>query len=321
MSTRSSDAAFLEAEAQVFAGYSLTPNERRVRLQKPALTLRALELGSGEPALFLHGMGGSAVHWASLLSLLPSLHKIAIDMPGHGGSDDVDFRGVDLRSWFRDLLTGCLDELELDSAHIVGHSMSAMFGMWLALDAPKRVRSLVALGTPAAAFGEGHPPAFIKMVARPGIGPLALSMPAPLFMYRRLMATMLGRRAVESAPEAFIRASYLGPRGGTHAKTISSFANELYRGVRAEPRRYALSDDELARIAKPVLIIWGQEEDGMVMSMAEGRKKAALIGNGRFEVLPGGHLPWLEDTQGCADLISAFLPDPASRLADSPGDR
>jgi pimeloyl-ACP methyl ester carboxylesterase len=56
--------------------------------------------------------------------------------------------------------------------HIVGHSMSAMFGMWLALDPPERVRSLVALGTPAAAFGEGRLPIFIKIVSRPRMGPL-----------------------------------------------------------------------------------------------------------------------------------------------------
>jgi pimeloyl-ACP methyl ester carboxylesterase len=276
-------------------------------LKRPALTARVLELGSGEPVLFLHGMGSAAVHWASLLSRLPSLHEFAIDMPGHGASDDVDYHGLDLRSWYKDFLTGCLDELALESAHIVGHSMGAMFGMWLALDAPERVRSLIAFGTPAAAFGEGHPPVFIRILSRPGLGPLVMSLPAPLFMYRRLMATMLGRHAVESAPEAFIRASYLGPRGGAHAKTISGFANELYRGVHAEPQRYALSDNELARIDKPMLLIWGQLEDGMVMSIAEARKKAALIPNARFEVVPGGHLPWLDDPQGCANLISDFF--------------
>ncbi len=305
--TKRSDAKFLEAEKQVFDGYSLKPKSFRIRLQKPALTLRVLELGSGEPVLFLHGMGTSAVHLASLMSRLPSLHKIAIDMPGHGASDDVDYRGLDLRNWYRDLLTGCLGELGLESAHIVGHSMSAMFGMWLALDAPERVRSVVAIGTPAAAFGAGRTPAFIKIASRPGIGPLVLSMPIPPFMYRRMMATMLGRHAVDTAPKALIRASYLGPRVGRHPKSLSTFANELFRGVRAEPQRYALSDDELARIKKPVLIIWGQAEDGMVMSIADARKKAALMRNVRFEVVPGGHEPWLDEPQRCADLVSAFL--------------
>jgi len=301
-----SDEKFLEAEKQVFAGYLLTSKTRRIRLKQPALTLRAIELGSGEPALFLHGMGGSGVHWASLMSRLPSMRKIAIDLPGHGASDGVDCRGVDLRSWAKDLLTGCLDELALDSTHIIGHSMGAMFGMWLALDAPERVRSLVAIGTPAVAFG-GRMPGFIRMAALPGIGPLMLSMPTPLFMYRRMMASFLGRHAVDAAPEALIRASYLGGRGASHGETLHTLANEMLRGLHAEPRRYALSGDELARIDKPVLMIWGRAEDGVILSIAEAREKVAIMPNARLEVLAGGHEPWLDDPKGCADLVSAFL--------------
>ena len=77
--------------------------------------------------------------------------------------------------------------------------------------------------------------------------------------------------------------------------------------MRAEPQRYALSADEPARIDKPVLIIWGQAEDGMFMTIAEARKKASLIPNARFEVLPGGHEPWLDDLPPFAELVSAFL--------------
>ena len=301
-----SDSAFLEAETQVFASYSLTPRTRRLELKKPAITLRAIEVGSGEPALFLHGGGVCPAHWASLMSCLPELHKIAIDMPGHGESGGVDYRGVDLRSWHKDLLTGCLDAMGLDSAHIIGHSMGAMFGMWFALDAPERARSLVAIGTPAVAFGEGHLGS-MRMMALPGIGPLMLSMPKPMFMYRGIMAGFLGRHAVSTVPEELIRASYQGTRGASHAKTFSSFMRELIRGLHAVPQRYALSADELARIDKPVLIIWGQAEDGMVMSIAEARKKAALMPNARFEVLPGGHEPWLDDLPPFAELVSAFL--------------
>jgi pimeloyl-ACP methyl ester carboxylesterase len=299
--------AFLDAAAEVFATYSITPRTRTIHLQKPALTLQAIEVGSGPPAFFMHGAGSNATHWASLLSRLPSLHCVAIDMPGHGASEGVDYRGVDLRAWYKDLLTGCLDALGFESAHIIGHSQGAMFGMWLALDAPERMRSLVALGTPAVAFGEGHPPIFLKLASRPRIGQLVLSMPTPPFMYRRMMASFLGRHAVETAPEALIRASYLGARGGSHAKTISSLMHEIFRGVRANTQRYDLSADELARIDKPVLIIWGQAEDGMLMPVADAKKKAAAIPNARFELVPGGHEPWLDSLEACAELISAFI--------------
>src|SRR5712692_4880760 len=265
MRDRTSHAAFFKAETEVFAGYSLTPRTLRFALERPAISLRAIELGSGEPALFMHGAALCPAHWASLMSRLPSLRKIAIDMPGHGASGDVDFRGVDLRRWHKDVLTGCLDALGLESAHIVGHSMGAMCGMWLALDAPDRVRSLIAIGTPAVAFGEGRLGP-MRIMALPVVGGLMLSMPKPQFMYRRIMTSFLGRHAVDTAPESLISASYLATRGAPHAKTFSTFLRELLRGVRAEPQRYALSADELASIHKPVLIIWGQAEDGMFMS-------------------------------------------------------
>ena len=306
MSERPSQTAFFKAETEVFAGYSLTPRTRQLVLEKPAISLRAIELGSGEPVLFMHGGALCPAHWASLMSRLPRLRKIAIDMPGHGASDGIDYRGVDLRPWYKNLLTGCLDKLELESAHIIGHSMGAMIGMWLALDAPERVRSLVAIGTPAVAFGEGDLGS-MRMMMLPGIGRLMLSTPTPMFMYRRIVAGFLGRHAVDAAPDALIRATYLGTRGADYATTLSSFLREIVRGVRAEPPRYALSADELARIDKPMLIIWGQAEDGVFMSIAEARKKAALIPKARFEVLPGGHEPWLDDVQPCAELVSAFL--------------
>jgi pimeloyl-ACP methyl ester carboxylesterase len=267
--------AFLEAEQQVFAGCSLEPRARQLRLQRPPLALRIVEFGDGEPALFLHGLSLCTAHWAPLISRLPSLRSIAIDMPGHGGSEGVDYRGVDLRHWYKELLTGCLDELGLDSVHVVGHSQGSTLGMWLALDAPERVRSLVAIGTPAVAFGASAES--LRMLALPGIGPLLL-----------------------------VRATYLATRRASFGSTVSTYLREMFRGMGSEPQRYVLSADELARIHQPVLIIWGHDDDRF-QSIAEARERAALIPNARFEVVPGGHEPWLDDLQPCARLVSAFL--------------
>ena len=96
-------------------------------------------------------------------------------------------------------------------------------------------------------------------------------------------------------------------KGTLSDERLRTFLREMLRGLGAEPQRYALRADELARIDKPVLIIWGQAEDGVIMSIAEGRKKAAHISNAHFEVLPGGHEPWLDDLEPCAELVSAFL--------------
>ena len=100
-------------------------------------------------------------------------------------ADAVDFRGVDLRAWYTNLLTGCLDALGLGAVHLIGHSQGAMQARWLALDAPARVRSVVAIGTPAVAFGARVDA--VRLLARPGLG-------------RLLLACRRGRRRVPPHP-------------------------------------------------------------------------------------------------------------------------
>jgi pimeloyl-[acyl-carrier protein] methyl ester esterase len=296
--------SFLNAEADVFATYSLKPKVRQLQLQKPRISLRVTEVGDGEPTLFLHGFSLCTAHWAPLLAQLPSLRSIAIDMPGHGGSDGVDFRGVDLRRWFKDMLINFLNELGLDSVHVVGHSQGAFIGLGLALDAPERVRSLVAIGTPAVALGARVDS--LRMFARPGIGPLLLSMPKPARAYRSILVSTIGLQAVESAPEELIRATYLGTQRRAFGTTVSTYLREMFKGVDAKPQRYVLSDEELARIDRPVLIVWGREDIGY-QTTAEVRERAALIPNARFELVPGGHEPWLDDLTSTARQVSDFL--------------
>jgi pimeloyl-[acyl-carrier protein] methyl ester esterase len=296
--------SFLKAEADVFAAYSLKPTVHQTRLQTPRMELRVTEVGDGEPTLFLHGFSLCSAHWAPLMARLPSLHSIAIDMPGHGGSDGIDFRGVNLRRWFRDMLSNCLDELGLDSVHVVGHSQGAFIGLGLALDAPERVRSLVMIGTPAVALGARVDS--LRMLARPGIGPLLLSMPKPASAYRDILVRTIGLHAVESASAELIRATYLGTQRRVFGTTISTYLREMFKGVDAKPQRYVLTDEELARIERPVLIVWGREDTGY-QTTAEVRERAALIPNSRFELVPGGHEPWLDELESTATQVSSFL--------------
>lgn len=296
--------SFLEADAQVFAMHSLKPRARQLGLKRPGMTLRVVEVGDGEPTLFLHGFSLCTAHWAPLMARLPSLHCIAIDMPGHGLSDGVDYRGVDLRSWYREMLTSCLDELGLDSVHIVGHSQGAMLGLWLALDAPERVRSLVAIGTPAVALGARLDS--LRVLARPGIGPLMLSMPKSHSMYRRMLVNTIGLHAVDAAPDELIRATYMGTRQTKFGRTVSTYLREMFRGADAQPQRYVLTDNELAEIKRPVLVIWGRDYDGF-QTTTEVRKRVAWIPNARFELVPGGHEPWLDDLESTSEQVSSFL--------------
>ena len=100
-----SSPGYEKAEARIFERHVLRPETHQLRLEKPRLTLRALEVGRVEPALFLHGFSHCTAHWAPLVSRLVDTRSIMIDMPGHGASDAVDYSGVDLRDWYESMLT------------------------------------------------------------------------------------------------------------------------------------------------------------------------------------------------------------------------
>jgi pimeloyl-ACP methyl ester carboxylesterase len=244
-----------------------------------------------------------------------------LDLPGHGGADPVDFRGVDLRKWFNALLLSCLDELGLEKVCLVGHSQGGMVALWLALAAPERVRSVVVIGTPAVAFGARIEA--LRFLTWRGLGKLLFWMPKPRHAYRNILAGTLGRAAVEAFPD-LVTATYLATHRPGFARTAYTEMRELFRGVDAEPRRYALADSELLTITQPVLVLWG-EGDTRFQATAYAQARAALMPRGRFEVMPGDHTPWLDDPAGCARRIAAavtspFLPKSQS-LAGSPGVR
>jgi pimeloyl-ACP methyl ester carboxylesterase len=304
VSGKTANPGYAEAEARVFGNYALSPAIRALSLVRPRLRVRAVEVGIGELVVFLHGGGLCNAHWAPLVSRLSGicgLRSIMLDAPGHSAADAVDFSGIDLRTWYKEMLIGCLDALGLEQARLIGHSQGAMQALWLALDAPERVRSVVAIGTPAVAFGakvDG-----LRILARPIIGRLLLSVPWPPPLYRNILAGTMGPLAVRAYPD-LVRATYLATHRAGYAMTESSYLQEMFRGADAEPRRYVLSDAELGHMTQPVLVLWG--EDDRIQSLEEAKARAALMPHSRFEVVLGGHEPWLDDLEACANLISAF---------------
>jgi pimeloyl-ACP methyl ester carboxylesterase len=102
--------------------------------------------GTGDPVLFLHGLGGSMHDWAAQLPAFAPKHRvIRLDVRGHGSSDKPGGR-YEVEQFASDAIA-VLRAAGVERAHIAGISMGGMIALQLAVDAPGLVRSLVLVNT------------------------------------------------------------------------------------------------------------------------------------------------------------------------------
>lgn len=296
--------AFASAERRLFDHYGVSYERRTLTLADPALDVAILETGVGRPVIFVHGSGMSSATWAPLLAHLPDRHAIAIDLPGFGCSDTYSYEGRPLREHAVAQLRSALDALDLPRAPIVGTSLGGMWGLNLAVAAPERVSAVVSLGMPAVALPGVRADPFFRILSTPVIGWLASHGPTPkgAAAARKGMAKTLGPRALAQTPDEFFEIVALGMKRPGWGRAMWTHLNRAMRFGRARPEN-PFSDDELRSITTRVQLIWG---DGDVYGGPQiGRRAVELMPNAELEVLNGGHAPFLDDPERCAELIRA----------------
>ena len=105
------------------------------------IELNYVEVGSGEALLLIMGFGGDHLAWAFQTSVFAQSYRvIAFDNRGAGQSDvpDVPYSA----RMMADDAVGLLDHLKIERAHVLGVSMGGMIAQEVALNHPRRVRSL-----------------------------------------------------------------------------------------------------------------------------------------------------------------------------------
>lgn len=96
---------------------------------------RVVEAGAGEPLLLIHGVGLRAEAWAPQIEALASVARmIAVDMPGHGGSDPLPGQPAlaDYVAW----AARVIQALGLGPVSVAGHSMGSLIAAGLAVERP-----------------------------------------------------------------------------------------------------------------------------------------------------------------------------------------
>jgi len=256
---------------------------RREQLRIRGLRIQAQVCGEGEPLLLYSGIWGEIALWERLLPHLTGFQTIAFDPPGIGRSQMPAFP---LSMWgLAHMGTAVLDELGIQSAHVLGASFGGAVAQQMAFSHPSRVRRLVLASTSFGGFAmPGSPVAFWHFIHPRSYHPKRLE---------RVAGAMFGGR-LRTEPE-LVRSM--------HIRRPTDTMSALYR---LAPLFGWTSLPWLWAIGHPTLLIAG--DDDPVTPLVNHRVIASLIPRARLHVVRGGgHLVLLDSAHRIGPLITSFL--------------
>lgn len=294
---------YLAAEARLWRVHGLAPTEHWVTLPRLGARIRVVEVGSGEPILFIPGTGGTGPYWAPLVRELQDHRCLMVERPGWGLSGPIDYRGVDFAGVATEIMTEVLDRFRIERSHLVGASIGALWALRFAQHAPQRVGRVVLLG----GFPEQEIaiPQFIKLLRSP-IGALIVRLPMrPGMLRKQLDGIGHGESLARGDMEEFVawRVSLQRNTGSMRHERDMIRAITGPDGFRPG---ITMGDEDLAAIEAPTVMLFGTLDP--TGSADVWRRFAGSMPAGELRPVPNaGHMPWWDDAAAVASHVRAHM--------------
>ena len=247
----------------------------------------------GTPVLLLHGVTDSWRAFEPVLPHLPaSLRAISLTQRGHGDSDKPE-SGYEIGDFAADAVA-LLDELGIERAVVVGHSMGAWVAEKVAAGHPERVTALVVAG----AIGPVVPG---SEVAEFGAELAVLEDPVPREVAHEFQVSTTERPLAASQLDVFVDESLKVPA-------------RVWRAAFDGFTRFDVAA-ALTSIVAPTLAVWGDCD--AFASRADQDHLLARVPSARLRVYEGtGHaVHWEEPERFAADVAAL-----AARVTEAPAE-
>lgn len=144
-------AALLHASPQQAAVATAAPSLSTAADQQfttDGVTVRYRDLGSGDPIIFIHGYTSSIEGMLGIANALPpDYRKVALDIRGFGKSSKFSDEARFGKGMVDDVIH-LMDQLKIQKAHLVGHSMGALIAANVLAQHPERVESAALVAGP-----------------------------------------------------------------------------------------------------------------------------------------------------------------------------
>ncbi len=262
------------------------------------------------PLVFAYGLVCSKLQWKYQMDYFKSTHKVIyMDYRGHGQSDKPDDpSSVTIESCARDLLD-LFNELEIEKAPVLGHSLGVNIILDFYRIATERVSSLVlANGTPKDPFETMFHHNFLQ-VAFPAIRKAHALFP-------HLVQKFWENQGSNPVNQKFVALAGFNTKYAsmddineylrmTTVVGVDVFLNLLNDFMAYDATHW------LHEVKVPTLVIAGERD--LITPPVNQRIFAELIPDSQFcEIPEGSHCPQMEKTELVNSIIEKFLKHPSS---------
>ena len=261
--------------------------------------VNVVDLGSGPPLVFVHGLAGSWQNWLENLPEFARDHRvIALDLPGFGHSP-MPLQRISITRYAA-IVDELLETLGVQSATVVGNSMGGFVALDMALHHPRRVERLV-------------------LVAAAGVSLERAGVDRALGLMRRAERLVLGYNAFIAA-----RSDVASRRAGLRRqllRLVATHPEKLPAPLVSEQLRANgtagffdavdalmtyMVRDRLHEIEAPTLIVWGEHD--RLVPVADAGRLAQGISDARSIIYADtGHVAMLERPERFNADLRAFL--------------
>jgi pimeloyl-ACP methyl ester carboxylesterase len=263
-------------------------------------------LGKGDPILLFNGASDGMDAWDSsfLTNLSPNHTVIAFDSRGLGNTT-IGSKSYSIQQLANDA-AGLLDALKIPKTDVLGYSLGSYIAQQFTIMHPDKVNTLVLVASSCG--GKDHtpiPPEFLKMqsqIVNKSLNNISISQEE----MKELVAASVGSGWLKLHPEVLenIPTDFQQLKPGLSPEAMSKQTNVAMKWVATN---WSGACDELAKIAKPTLVIAGTDDNKLVPYVNSLKIVEKIPGAWLVQIKNAGHAVMDQYPEEIGKILNTFL--------------